>query len=133
MNQDRMTLELRPRCIVGCYDWEKELRREMGVRLELLVDCAEAGRTDSMEAALNYEPLVKGAMRFAEEGDFDLVEALAEGLARLCVVEHGVHWVRVSVTKREALPGLDAVTVAIERGSADYLEDLAPGAAAKEG
>lgn len=115
-----MTLELRPRCVVGCYDWEKTLRREMRLRLVLETDCAAAGREDDLEKGLNYEPLVTRLMEAAEGGDFDLVEALAETAARICVVEFKVPRVEVAVTKREALPGLDAVTIEISRGTEDY-------------
>ncbi len=117
---DRMVLRLRVRAVVGCYDWEKELRREIPIEVELPVDCRAAGRDDDLAAALNYEPLVKALVGFAEGGDFDLVEALAEGAARICLEATGVPEVTVRVKKREALPCLDEVEIAIRRTRADY-------------
>lgn len=113
--RDRITLRLRPRCVVGCYEWEKGLRRELAIEVSFGFDCRPAGETDALVRAFNYEPLVARLVAVTEGGDFDLVEAVAETVARVCLDEFGLPAVRVAVTKREALPALDAVVVEIER------------------
>lgn len=117
---DTMTLELRPRVRVGCFDWEKEIARELGVTLTLWLDCREAGKRDDLSLGLDYEPLVKRLVAFCEGRTFDLVEAVAEGVARITVEDFAQSRVRVAVSKRESLTALDAVTITIERGTDDY-------------
>jgi dihydroneopterin aldolase len=101
--------------VVGCYEWEKGLRRELSIAVSFPFDCRPAGESDELGKAFDYEPLVARLVARAEGGDFDLVEALAETVARTCLDEFGLPEIRVSITKREALPALDAVVVEIER------------------
>jgi dihydroneopterin aldolase len=105
---------------VGCYQWEKDLPRDLIVELTLRVDCQQAGLRDDLKQGFNYEPLGKRLLEFCEGGPFGLVEAVSEGVARICVEEFDQDWVRVSVTKRESLPAMDGVTVTIERTREDF-------------
>jgi dihydroneopterin aldolase len=61
-------------------------------------------------------------LEFCEGKSFDLVEAVAEGVARLCVIDFDQDRVRVAVTKKESLPAMDGVTIEIERTREDCLQ-----------
>lgn len=115
-----MTLRMRPRVRVGCYDWEKEMPRELGLEVTLWVDCREAGLHDDLTCGFDYEPLGRRLLEFCEGQTFDLVEAVSEGVARICIGEFAQSRVRVAVTKRESLPAMDAVVVTIERTDQDF-------------
>lgn len=112
---DELGIRMRPRCRVGCYDWEKDFPRELTVELTLWADCEAAGRADDVAAAFDYEPLCRRLLEFLEGGTFALVEAVAEGVARIALDEFAQSRIRVAVTKHESLPGVDGVTVRIER------------------
>jgi dihydroneopterin aldolase len=112
---DELTIRMRPRCRVGHYDWEKDFPRELGVELTLWVDCQSPGRSDDLADAFDYEPVCRRLLEFCEGGTFGLVEAVAEGIARIVLDEFGLARVRVAVTKRESLPAVDGVTVRVER------------------
>lgn len=119
---DRLVLRFRPRCRVGCYDWEKDFPREVAIEVELAFDCRAAGRDDDLAKAFDYEPLGRRLVELAEGRHFQLVEALAEAVARLVVVDFQVPEVRVAVTKREAMPAMDEVVVEVRRAGADFAE-----------
>ena len=116
---DELQVRMRPRVRVGHYDWETDFPRELTVELTLWADCAPAGRSDALEDAFDYEPVCRRLLEFCEGGTFALVEAVAEGIARICLEEFGQPRVRVAVTKHESLPAVDGVTVRIERTRED--------------
>lgn len=112
---DELTIRMRPRCRVGHYDWEKDFPRELSLELTLWADCEAAGRSDALADAFDYEPVCRRLLEFCEGGTFGLVEAVAEGVARILLEEFGQARVRVAVTKHESLPAVDGVTIRIER------------------
>ncbi len=109
---------MRPRCRVGCYDWEQEFPRELTVEVKLWVDCEAAGTNDDLSQAFNYEPVVRRLLQFIEEGSFKLVEAVAEHVARICIEEFEQPRALVKVTKHESLPAMDSVSIEIDRSRA---------------
>lgn len=121
--KDRMRIEMRPRCRVGCYDWEKNWPRVLELSLEIPTDARTPGRSDQLEDGFNYEPFAARILEFSEGQVFQLVEALSEGVARLAVVEFGLPWVKVELTKKESLPAVAGVTIAIERTRDDFPEE----------
>lgn len=118
--QDVLRLRLKPRCRVGCYQWEKEMPRELVVALEVRGDWRKAGRDDDLSAGFDYEPVCRRLVEFCEGRVFELVEAIAEGVAALVCRDFGAAWVKVTVVKREALPALERVEVEIERHADEY-------------
>ena len=50
-----------------------------------------------------------------EESSYQLIETMAEEIAQLILREHGVGWVRVSVSKPGAIRGSRNVGIRIER------------------
>jgi dihydroneopterin aldolase len=101
--------------IIGIYDWEREVRQRIEVDLELWVDLAAAGQSDSIDDTLNYKLVAKRVLAFVQDSRFRLVEALAGGIAALVLAEFAVVRVRVTVHKPGAVRHSRDVGVVIER------------------
>ncbi len=101
--------------IIGIYDWEREVRQTVSIDLEMPVDAAAAARTDDVEQSVNYKAVAKAVIALVEESRYQLIETMAEEIARLILRNHGVAWVRVSVEKPGAIRGSRTVGVRIER------------------
>jgi FolB domain-containing protein len=112
--------DLRARGIVGINDWEREQPQEVVVQLTLFRDLSRAATTDDIGDTLNYRSLAKDVIAYIEGSRHFLVEALAAGIARLCVLEHGAVRVVVRVEKPGALRFADSVGVEIERRREDF-------------
>lgn len=112
--------ELRIETVIGVWEWERHTTQIVSLDLEMATDVRRAAATDSIDDALNYEEVAKRVVSYVEASRFQLVESLAENVARIIVTEHGVAWVRVSVAKPGAIEGSRAVGVVIERSTADY-------------
>lgn len=103
------------RCVIGIHDWERKTRQDVLVNIELDVDTTAAGASDDFTDAVDYRDLAKRVIEMAEGSTFQLVEALAEEIARLCLVDGRVEAARVRVEKPGAIRFARSVGVTIER------------------
>lgn len=112
--------ELKVDAVIGIWEWERRIEQTVSIDLEMATDARAAAADDSIDAALNYKEIAKHVTRFTSESRFQLVESLAEAVAKLIVTEHGVAWVRVAVSKPGAIEGSRDVGVVVERTTEDY-------------
>ena len=118
---DRIFLrDLKIETVIGIFEWERRIRQTVRLDIELATDVRKAARADSIDGTLNYKQIAKRLIAFVSESKFQLVESLAEAIARIIITEFSVPWVRVSVAKPGAIEGSREVGVAIERTTADY-------------
>jgi dihydroneopterin aldolase len=118
---DRIFLRgLKIEAVVGIWDWERRIKQTVSLDLEMATDVRKAATTDSIDSALNYKEIAKRLIAFVGESQFQLVESLAEAVAKLIVEEFGVPWVRVCVAKPGAIEGSREVGIQIERTQDDY-------------
>lgn len=108
---------------IGVYDWEREIKQPVTVDLDMAYDFTEAASSDDHKHVLDYKIVCVRVTEFIEKSNLQLLEAMAEEIARLIRTEFNVAWVRVRVGKPAAITGAKDVGVIIERGS------RAPGAA----
>ena len=118
---DRILIrDLRVRGIIGLNDWEREKKQDILINLVLGVDCRAAGASDDVQDALNYRTLTKAVIAYTEASEHFLVEALAAGIARICVVDFAAESAVVRVEKPGALRFAESVGVEIRRRRDDF-------------
>ena len=118
---DRIFLQdLEIEAVIGIWEWERRIKQTVRLDLELATDVRKAAASDAIEDALDYKSIAKRLIQSVSESEFQLVETLAETLARIIVTEFGVPWVKLSVSKPGAIEGSRNVGVMIERSSSDY-------------
>lgn len=121
MAEDRIEIRgLRLRCIIGFNPEERQNKQDVVIDLTFFTDLRRGGQTDDPADLFNYRTVNKAVIAFVEASSFNTVEALAAGIARVCVVEHHAPRVQVSVWKPGALRFTDTVGVTIERGAEDF-------------
>lgn len=117
MAVDRILIEgLAARCIIGINHDERRERQDIIIDIDLYCDLRRPGATDRIEDAVNYKDIKKKVLGFVEPSGFFLIEALAEGVARICLEHSGVESVRVRIDKPSALRFAKTVGVEITRG-----------------
>jgi len=113
---DRIYIEgLALRCVIGVFPEERREVQELLIDITLDTDLTRAGVTDDLADTVDYGTLKKRVRSFVENSEFQLIEALAEGIAALCLEEPKVTDVRVRVDKPGALRFVRTVAVEIER------------------
>ncbi|HEY1991788.1 MAG TPA: dihydroneopterin aldolase [Gammaproteobacteria bacterium] len=108
--------DLKVDTVVGIYDWEKRMRQQVLLDIEMGADVARAAKTDSIEDTLDYKAVAKRVHQFVQESQFGLVETLAEKVAELVMGEFKVPWIKLTLNKPGAVSGSKSVGVVIERG-----------------
>ena len=111
--------ELKVDTVVGIYDWERRIRQNVVLDLDLGTDIAKAAKSDCIKDTLDYKSVAKRVMQFVSGAEFQLVETLAEKVAELVMQEFKVCWVKVTLHKPGAVSGSKSVGVSIERGKRD--------------
>lgn len=108
--------DLRIDAVIGIYDWERRVRQTLSFDIEMAFDNTVPAASDDIEHALNYKAVSKRLTGYVEASSFGLVETLAERCAAIIREEFGVAWVRLKLSKPDAVRGARAVGVRIERG-----------------
>ena len=111
--------ELKAECVIGVWDWERQIRQRVSIDLEMGTDIKRAAESDKLDDTLNYKAVAKRVIEFVEASEFQLIETLAERIAGLLQEEFAIPWCRVTLDKGGAVRGSRAVGVVIERGSRD--------------
>jgi 7,8-dihydroneopterin aldolase/epimerase/oxygenase len=102
----------------GVNDWEKIEPQRFEVDVELLLDVRPAGVDDDLAMTVDYRRVYEVTRNAVESQTFDLIEALAETIARGVLAEHGqVGEVVVRVRKPDVQLGgpLDYAGVEVRR------------------
>ena len=117
---DRILIsDILARCIIGVRDEERRDKQDVLINLSLSVDLHKAGTSDRLEDSVDYRALNKQILTMAESSQFNLVEALAQAVADICLGHPSVKEATVRVEKPGALRFARSVGVEIVRRRAD--------------
>ena len=75
--------------VIGIYDWEREIRQDVTLDLEMSADIKAASMTDHIDQTLNYKAVSKRLIEFVQASEFQLVETLAEKITQIVINEFG--------------------------------------------
>jgi dihydroneopterin aldolase len=116
MIQDCLLIrDLKVFCTVGVYEWEQRTPRPLTVQLRLELDLLAAGKRDALAETVDYAAISKQIVQELGQGQFKLIEAVADKIATICLQADKVLGVRVVVEKPRAMPEAEAVAVEIYR------------------
>lgn len=122
MTQDRIFLdELEVHCIIGVNDWERQVKQPVLISYEIPTDVRPAARTDDVDDAINYKSISKWMIDYTEDSSFELVETLADKLARGCLERFEIEEIELTVEKPGAVRHSNSVGVTVQR-SQDHLD-----------
>lgn len=110
-----MIKDLLVRGVIGVNEWERRVRQDVVVNIDLYADLSAAGSSDKLDDTINYKEISKAVIDLVEESRRFTVEALANDIAELCLNKPGANRVRVRVEKPGALRFARSVGVEIER------------------
>jgi 7,8-dihydroneopterin aldolase/epimerase/oxygenase len=108
---------LRAQAVIGVYDWERGIRQTLVLDLEMASDMARAAASDQLTDALDYADISRRVLALIEGSDYQLLESLAEAVARMITRDFGVPWLRLRLSKPGAVAEAEDVGVIIETGA----------------
>ncbi len=107
---------LKVKATVGVFEWERQIRQNLVLDLDLRTDAARAAASDALEDSVDYKAISQRVAEFVEASEYRLVESLAEALANVIREEFKVGWLRLRVSKPYAVRIAREVGVVVERG-----------------
>ena len=107
--------DLRIDAVIGIWDWEKRNPQTISIDLEMQIDTKKASQSDSIEDALDYKAVSKRVKQFIQASQFNLIETLAENVAKIILEEFDVQWLKLRISKPFAIRDSRNVGVSIER------------------
>lgn len=108
--------ELRISTMIGIYPREKAMPQTVEMSLQIGTSTACAGASDDIDDTISYALVVERLRAELSVKQFNLLEKLAEYVAKLVLEDFGAIWVRVSIAKLGMIAGVKRVGVTIERG-----------------
>lgn len=107
--------DLRVETLIGFHKRERHAPQTLRLDLEIGIANDAVFLSDKVSDCIDYDKAAGRIRQIAAEERFNLVEALAERLARVIVDEFGAAWVKISVAKLGILKNAGLVGVSIER------------------
>ena len=118
---DRILISgLKVETIIGVHAWEVHRPRPLLIDLELGLDLRPAAASDRLRDALDYKAVCDEVSAFVASRQFRLLEALAEGIARMLFERHPILSLDLAIAKPGAVAQAQSVGVRIERKREDY-------------
>ncbi|MFP4080856.1 MAG: dihydroneopterin aldolase [Ectothiorhodospira sp.] len=109
--------DLKVETTVGIFDWERSIRQQVRIDLEMGTDIRAGAGSDRIQDVLDYKTVAKRVITLVEANRRELVEAMAEDIAEMLMREFSIPWLRLTVGKPGAVRGAREVGVVIERGA----------------
>ena len=107
--------DFKAKTLIGIYPWERVVPQTIQLDLEIALPTSRACQSDKIEDALDYALIIERINEILANKHFSLLEALAEHIAQIILMEFGAPWTRVSVAKLSAIRGVKKLGVCIER------------------
>lgn len=112
--------DLRIEATIGLYAWERCVKQLLIIDLDMATDIRCAAASDSIEDTLNYKAVAKRIIAYVEQSRFQLIEPLAENIAKILLHEFPLSWLRLRINKQGAVRGARDVGIVIERRPEDF-------------
>ncbi len=110
--------DLRLRTFIGFNPEELSKLQDVIINCELHYQADQACHSDDETTALNYKIITKKIIQHVEEGQFRLLEKLAEDLLQILMESEQATCAKVRVDKPHALRFADSVSVTLQASRA---------------
>jgi dihydroneopterin aldolase len=106
--------------IIGVHAWEKQTARPLLLDLDLGLDVSAAASSDHLRDAVNYKAVCDSVAALVKEQRYQLLEALAEAIARRLFQTYPILTLGLKLSKPGAVPRTRNIALRIERRREDY-------------
>lgn len=102
---------------IGFFEWEKQIKQTLVIDVAMGWNTALAAENDELAKTLDYADISMKIAEFANDNPVDLIETLAERMAKFLMETYHIPWLKLKVAKPNAVHNALTVAVEIERGS----------------
>jgi dihydroneopterin aldolase len=102
---------------IGFFEWEKQIKQTLVIDIAMGWNTTLAAENDELAKTLDYAEISEKIAEFANNNPVDLIETLAERMAKFLMETYHIPWLKLKVAKPNAVHNAFTVAVEIERGS----------------
>lgn len=102
---------LRLRTVVGIFEWEKKIKQDIVINVEIEFDGREAVEKDDISFTVDYKSITKRIISEIEGRSFNLIERIAGDVVKIILEDGRVDSATVKVDKPGALRFAESVSV----------------------
>lgn len=106
---------LRLRCIIGIFEWEKKEKQDVILNVTIDFDAAQSSQSDHIEDTIDYKEITKKIIDMVENSSFNLLEKLAMQVLNIACAHPLVNQATVEIDKPGALRFSDSVSLTLSR------------------
>ena len=107
---------LRVDAILGILPAERTATQPVLVDVDYALDTRPAAASGDIADTVSYADVADSVSAWIVEGQYELVETLADEVAGRLMATYGLAWVRLRVTKPDAVAAAAGVGIEVERG-----------------
>lgn len=109
--------QLQLETVIGIHDWEREQKQAIILDIEIACSIAQAVKSDQIKDCIDYFSVCERLKKLADQHHYQLVESFAEEASRIILQEFSAPWVKIKLSKPDAVNEAKGVGIIIERNS----------------
>ena len=109
--------ELKVKTLIGIYPWERKVAQTIQLDIEIALPTSKSCQTDNVKDTLDYASIIRRIHESLAQKQSSLLEALAEHISQIILLEFKAPWTKVSVAKLDMIRNVKRAGICIERGS----------------
>lgn len=109
--------DLKIESLIGILPWEQTTKQTLSIDLELGVNIHSASSSSNINDTVDYSVVAERITAFVKQNQFQLLEVAAEKIADLLLQEFKIQWLRLKITKPNAISNAKNVGIVIERNA----------------
>lgn len=110
--------------LIGVHAWEKRCPQNIYLDITLKTNAQKAAWFDSLDDALDYDKIVQHIQDFTSKNQFQLIETLADKLAKEILSHFPTQEITLTLRKPGAIPLAKEVSITVERTQDDLTAPL---------
>jgi 7,8-dihydroneopterin aldolase/epimerase/oxygenase len=106
---------LRLKTVIGVYEWEEAIDREIIINAEISTNFDKALKTDELTDAIDYDHLVSKIKNLVSSTRYKLIEKMAQDMMEAILEDDRITKCKLEIDKVGAVESLDSFSITIEQ------------------
>ncbi len=106
---------LRLYTIIGVFEWEKTVDREIIINAEITTNLTKSLQSDEISDAIDYDQIIVKMKNLVANNRFKLVEKLAQSLMDVILEDQRISKCKLEIDKVGVVKNVDSFSVTIEQ------------------
>ncbi len=99
--------------ILGIYNWEQKVDREIIINAAIHTDFDKARFTHNIKDTIDYDEIIKKIKNLLSNNNFKLIEELAQNILELIMQDERVKKVELEIDKLKVVENVDSFSITL--------------------